>query len=198
MLQPKMNAQLDIQDLAKVVGFRVVYRSASRGWHIALLTGIHTGEQNHPELDRVCISFPDPIDGTTVDWIPIDQIVPFLRPISKILPEDALKILHLLQNPVSPVSLTDGQLEVKAYPDQNGAVANGVTFTFKPEVGPAVELYISPDLQIKWQQEEVFRMPPKMVELIDLLTRRGYDVRGWINKGLALDLTKPGQDTVPI
>ncbi|RAK00524.1 hypothetical protein LX87_02231 [Larkinella arboricola] len=62
-----MTAQLDIRDLANVIGFRGVYRAWRSGWRLALLMGFHTGEEKHPDQDRASISFPALIDGVLGD-----------------------------------------------------------------------------------------------------------------------------------
>lgn len=193
-----MTAQLDIRDLAKVVGFRVVYRSDSWGWRLALLTGIHTGDEDHPEQDRAYISFPDPIDGVSGDWIPVDQVVPFLRPLTRLLKEDAREVIKLVRHPNLQLSSGDEPVEVKVYRDESAGPDAGVQIAFSAPSGQTEQLFISKDLQIKWQQSDPYTIPYNIVNLIDLLTKKGYDVRGWIAKGLALDLTQPGQDSVPI
>ncbi|MFD1139553.1 hypothetical protein ACFQ4C_00450 [Larkinella insperata] len=192
-----MTAQLDIRDLAQVIGFRVVYRSDSSGWRLALLMGLHTGEEDHPDQDRAYISFPDPIDGVSGDWIPIDQIVPFLRPLTRLLKEDAREVLKLVQYSNAPLGLEEGKMEISVYREEQTGRESGVQIAFSPASGQAVELFIRKDLQIKWRHDGSYTTPYNLVDLVDLLSKKGYDVRGWIEKGLALDLTQPGQDSVP-
>jgi len=190
-----MGQHLDIRDLAEVVGFRVVYKSDSRGWGFAILTGIQSDELG--EIDLAYISFPDPIDGQSGDWIPIDQITPFLRPLARIRPEDALVIIRMAAGPQRPALIEEGTVSITPYEGGADAPNAGIRMTFSSPANKPIELDMRYDLAMKWRHEQEYIAPYNMVAIVDFLSRKGYDVRGWIEKGLALDVTQPGEDTVP-
>ena len=188
-----MGSHLDIRDLAEVVGFRVVYKSESRGWGFAVLTGIQSDPAG--DLDLAYISFSDPIDGISGDWIPIDHITPFLRPLARLRPEDALTVIRLASSPQSPLPTEQSFIDITSYREDDGG--RGIRMTFADPSGQPVRLDMGYDLHMTWWYQQDSIVPYNIVSIVDFLTRKGYDVRGWINKGLALDVTQPGQDSVP-